>query len=498
MSPIPGRRKRNLERKLSLIVAFFSGCVVCSTIILYVQHHESLFPANATSLSPPKQQGQSVHSTIADSSKQIIDASAAQGQTSSVQSNSDGSIGTSGMSLSILDGVRILVAIASFNFAQLPHLEEVLDAYLDLCAAGANVHVVLHTTIPYRVAWIDLLNSRLTCHNPSPRAGFQMTISLKSPKLRLNLVDCHRTLFYDHLDDYDLFIYTEDDMRVSPKTISAYLYETERVQQLVSQQTSKTKIIASDFNVGLVRYEYNYPLSTVIDDKTRHATENVTRVYWEHTLAEGKSIFPDISLAVPQPVLGDYYVYMHNHHQGMFLATQDLLRAWKERPGCQFDVVRQRPGSKKNPSQPSEGTQRVWMSSHMLYGSRHCNVQQVLPIDTFGALTVLHLPNKNYRRVGLKGRLGARENAKHVEFSDGTETFEGADPSLLTAMEYHIELRRTYPSKPSSPYKGIQMVNDIGDDQLYPRAKQLEHQKIVDERMDAFQDYVSRGGVLSP
>jgi hypothetical protein len=40
------------------------------------------------------------------------------------------------------------------------------------------------------------------------------------------------------------------------------------------------------------------------------------------------------------------------------------------------------------------------MSSRMLHGSKHCNVQQVLPLESFGTLTVLHLPNKNYRRVG--------------------------------------------------------------------------------------------------
>ena len=40
------------------------------------------------------------------------------------------------------------------------------------------------------------------------------------------------------------------------------------------------------------------------------------------------------------------------------------------------------------------------MSSRMLYGRKHCNVQQLLPIETFGVMNVLHLPNKNYRRVG--------------------------------------------------------------------------------------------------
>ena len=124
---------------------------------------------------------------------------------------------------------------------------------------------------------------------------------------------------------------------------------------------------------------------------------------------------------------------MTNHHQGMFLATRELLLAWRDRPKCEFDRIRQRPGT---PSQPAAGTQRVWMSSHMLHSKRFCDVRQVLPLDGFGALTVHHLPNKNYRRVGHKGRLGGyeREDAEDVQFADGSERFEGPNSSLLTAI----------------------------------------------------------------
>lgn len=118
---------------------------------------------------------------------------------------------------------------------------------------------------------------------------------------------------------------------------------------------------ASDYNVGIVRYEYNFPENVVITDKTRHATENVTRVYWEHL---GKPIFDEAINKVEHAELSKYYITTHGHHQGMYMATQDLLRAWKDRKGCNFNVVKDRPGSKQ---QPSEGTQRVWMSSQQLF-----------------------------------------------------------------------------------------------------------------------------------
>ena len=248
-----------------------------------------------------------------------------------------------------LVGKRILIAIAAYDFNQIPHLGEVLDAYQDLCVTGASkVDVVIHATVAYPVTLIDLLNSRLL---PDCRDIFSITITLKPKKLRLHLVDCHRELFYRKIDDYDLFIYTEDDIRVPPRVVGAYLAETKRVEDMVGLERS------SDFNVGIVRYEYNFPSNVVMDDKTRHATQNVSRVYWEH------GFYPVVGGAVrflEEPALKETYVQMQNDHQGMFLATSYLLKAWKVRENCNFDVASNRPGKKSNPHQPAEGTQRVW------------------------------------------------------------------------------------------------------------------------------------------
>lgn len=267
---------------------------------------------------------------------------------------------------SSLHDIRILIAIAAFDFSQLPHLEEVLDSYQDLCVAGpSKVDIIIHATVAYPVSLIDLLNSRLV---PACKDVLAISVIIVDSSLRLHLVDLHRPLFYERINEYDLFVYTEDDIRVGTRTVAAYLDETRRIEEQVGKNR------ASDFNVGVIRYEYNFPSNVVMDDKTRHATQNVTRVYWEH------STFPAIDKAVDAVPVAEFrktHVHCKNHHQGMFLATRNLLLAWKDRLGCNFDQVKNRPGMKNRPSQPSEGTQRVWMSSQQLYGRSHCNVQQV-------------------------------------------------------------------------------------------------------------------------
>jgi len=460
---------------LQSLISFVLGCIISAAIVLNIRvsslHHSdnNSLPAAVSPLEkpqiPPMRKQQSMVS---------------KPNTPEISNVVESQEGGGGTPRSILDGVRILVGIAAFDFSQIPHLEEVLDGYFDMCASGAKVDVVIHSTVAYPVTLIDLLNSRFMSTNPSPHSGFSIKIILVHPQVRLHLVDFHRPYFYERINDYDLFIYTEDDIRVSPRTVAAYLTETERVKELVGPQE------ASNFNVGVVRYEYNFPPDVIINDKTRHATQNVTRVYWEHAW---KPAIPKSVDAVPQKPLSDSHVHMSNHHQGMFLATRELLLAWKDRTGCEFHLVKNRPGLKNNPGQPAEGTQRVWMSSQQLYGNRHCGVQQVIPMDNFGQFNILHLPNKNYRRVGRKGRLGGNtgKNNPDNEFPDGTEKIEGPSNLLLSAMELHILMRQKWPATPQQSYKGIEMVDNVS------RGKT----PLTIRRMQEYHEYVARGGVMS-
>ena len=251
------------------ILAFLLGCFVSTTIILnlsipiYLPSNNNVERNDGTASSLSFYTTRRVKAVTEHSNSAVLDHKDSDRKEATSISSTLSSF------KSPLDGIKILVAITAFDFSQIPHLEEVIDAYQDLCVTGATkVDVVIHATVAYPVTLIDLLNSRLL---PVCRKVFSVTIVLKPSSLRLHLVDCHRELFYERIDDYDLFIYTEDDIRVTPKTVGAYLTETENVQALVGTERS------SDFNVGIVRYEYNYPNNVVMDDKTRHATQNVTR-----------------------------------------------------------------------------------------------------------------------------------------------------------------------------------------------------------------------------
>ena len=133
-----------------LLTAFIFGLAVCSAFFLYHTHTND--PLLSTSHLPH-------YHGVVDSAapmspmsvKQLkkddaIQQQQQQQQLSQIDTKS-AAISSSSSSPSILDGLRILVTIASFDFMQLSHLDEVLDGFHDLCYAGSKVDIVVYTTV---------------------------------------------------------------------------------------------------------------------------------------------------------------------------------------------------------------------------------------------------------------------------------------------------------------------------------------------------------------
>lgn len=71
-----------------------------------------------------------------------------------------------------------------------------------------------------------MLNDRMRCNDQSLTSGMTLTLILKPASVRLHLVDFHRTLFYDRLDSYDLFVYTEVSLNLLPSRRTATNFDT--------------------------------------------------------------------------------------------------------------------------------------------------------------------------------------------------------------------------------------------------------------------------------
>jgi hypothetical protein len=229
------------------------------------------------------------------------------------------------------------------------------------------------------------LNARVCVRNP---ADLEMAIHIYDPQWKTALAAVHRQHFYhlvdSHIasDNYDIFVYTEDDLWIRPTHVAAYLHETRLLQALVGPER------LADYSLGFLRYELS-------------ATD-ASRVIWEHGwdtstpgfrqqhmihvpayAAHASAADKNGSRSRTLQEDGAYYFNgAGTFHQGMYMATPQQLRLWRERPGCHFNETAQF-------LVPPFAGLREKMSSLQLF--RQCNVTQLLPLRSFPDFLVQHM-----------------------------------------------------------------------------------------------------------
>jgi hypothetical protein len=116
--------------------------------------------------------------------------------------------------------MRILVAIANYGPYRFGYLDRVIRTYQRM---PYTVDVVIH--------------SDRAKHVP---AGVQLVVGLPAPD-PCSLPFAHKRLFAERKDDYDLFIYTEDDILIEEHNLAAFL--------------EVSAVLPADEIAGLFRYE---------------------------------------------------------------------------------------------------------------------------------------------------------------------------------------------------------------------------------------------------
>src|SRR5437879_3643695 len=97
---------------------------------------------------------------------------------------------------------RILVAIASYGTSHDRYLLQLVNQY---------------RTMPFRVSIFVLSNIR-----KEVASGVELVVGLPT-KNPWSLPFGHKKIFSDRLNEYDIFIYSEDDILITEKNIRAFL-----------------------------------------------------------------------------------------------------------------------------------------------------------------------------------------------------------------------------------------------------------------------------------
>lgn len=166
--------------------------------------------------------------------------------------------------------MKILVAIANYGSGSRQYVDQVLDAYR---AMSHDVDLVILSNIPKDMGEDVEVKVGLPAKNP------------------WSLPFGHKRLFADRIDDYDLFIYSEDDILVSEHAINSFLDVTPHLKP--------------DEIAGYMRVEYEADGSVSYD--------MVHSFYrWDpRTVCERN---------------GDLYAWFSNEHAAAYILTRDQLQ----------------------------------------------------------------------------------------------------------------------------------------------------------------------------
>ena len=116
--------------------------------------------------------------------------------------------------------IRVLVAIASFGTKNLPYLKQVIRQYQGM---ALDIDIVLNTEA-YKAV--------------DPAVEVIVGLPDKNPR---SLVFAHREIFASRVDEYDAFIYTEDDIGVQEQHLRAFFALTATSSRMKSPVTCATK-----------------------------------------------------------------------------------------------------------------------------------------------------------------------------------------------------------------------------------------------------------------
>lgn len=64
----------------------------------------------------------------------------------------------------------------------------------------------------------------------------------------------HRRVFADHLEEFDLFIYHEDDIVVHTSHLSSFMHHTRRLYALLGEDGIKNHLIGQQCSIGTMRF----------------------------------------------------------------------------------------------------------------------------------------------------------------------------------------------------------------------------------------------------
>ena len=191
--------------------------------------------------------------------------------------------------------IRVLFAITAFNRKQHVHLKQMILSIVSMCDAGWGITILLYTADSNLFSEAETLEMKQLSYCTRIEAPMDLRILVRSANLQLKMTMEHRLEFKSMLNDYDLFVYAEDDMQIDVRHLTAYITESGRLDESPDGER---------YLIGFLRYEEN------------GISLGHTQVIWENS----------DDAWFPLEINGKLYMMPQNVHGGVYISTRKELK----------------------------------------------------------------------------------------------------------------------------------------------------------------------------
>lgn len=210
---------------------------------------------------------------------------------------------------------RLLGLILAYNLDHIDPLLLIFNEYVSMCEGGWNTTVVLFTTVDWSPRLRRFIRQKTYCY----RMGKSLDVrySLHNASISVGLGAEHRKYLGNEVNNFDVFVYHEDDMVFKHSHLVAFLAETKKLHYLMPEFGLR------DHTIGFQRYR-----RLLRSGEMHHVTWGEQDIIEQDLLEET----PNFRL---QCIKDEPYLLVEgNIHQAMWVFTQQHIHLLQEK--CYF------------------------------------------------------------------------------------------------------------------------------------------------------------------
>ena len=258
---------------------------------------------------------------------------------------------------------KVLGLICAYNYGHIDPLTLIFNEYLYMCEGGWDATVVLFTTEVWSEKTKRLYANKMFCYRTNSTVEIRHEVFPKT--INVALAAEHRHYMAKVIDQYDLYVYHEDDIIMRYNQVVAFAQETRRMKEI--------GLSFKDNIIGFQRYR-----------RLNKGGDHQKGGWGEQDIVEQEML--EETPILNQVCLGDKikdetkkvpYMYVTgNTHTGAYMMTKEQIMILQDK--CLF----------LNQSSPS----REYMSSFSLFDHKqyHCGLSKLIPAERLMTFEILH------------------------------------------------------------------------------------------------------------